>query len=235
MTDKFPGLVEGTDNLAWMLRQADDIDWNEGQTAYRKYNQIMTEYADKYGYSLEKTTAAFCALSPNNDYVGNLRSLTSVFEGLANGVDPDDIVISTYNHCKHRAIHYLTGAAEFDSPKRGPKILSFYKNIINPECPEHVTIDGHIAAAFCGDPNLVMKDVLMTRGIYRRISAGVNHLANEMNLLPNQLQAIIWFTRKRIYKIKYVPIIDLFAEPDDVWRILIPLDELPPYPIKVAL
>lgn len=232
--DKFPTCRKGGANLKWMLGQADHVDMSEGQTAYVKYNAVMRQYSDRYGYQLSKVTAAFCALSPNNDYVGNLRSLTSVIEGLRDGTEHGQIIISTYNHCKYRAIKYLTGEDEFDTDKRGLKIRSFYHNIISPGCPKNVTIDGHIAAAFCGDPNLVMKDVILSRKMYREISAVVNRMAKKAELLPNQLQAIIWFTRKRIYRIKYSPIRDMFSDPSDQWRIMIPLDELKAYPLRAA-
>lgn len=233
MAGRFPACKIGRSNLEWMFKQADDVDTREGQRAYQKYRVMMKAYSDEYRQPLDLVTAAFCALSPNNDYVGNLRSLTSVLEGLAAGVAGDSIVISTYNHCRDRAIDYLTGDAQFVAPSRGLKILSFYRNILNPDCAEHVTIDGHIAAAFCGDPKLIMKDVIISRKEYRRIARHVGELGVEYCLIPNQIQAIIWFARKRLYKIKYTPP-GLFADPNDQWQILMPLDILTAYPRKAS-
>lgn len=228
----FPDPVTGLDNLVWMLEQTDEIDQTEGCEAYAKYRRVMQDYANAYRVPLDRVTAAFCALSPNNDYVGNLRSLTSVLEGFVAGTPVDRVVISTYNHCRDRAFRYLNGEEDFDTPNRGLKIKSFYWNILDPDCPAHVTIDGHMAAAYAGDSALTMKEVLLSRNWYRVISGAVIDLADEVGLLPNQLQAILWFTRKRLYRIKYVPIRDMFAEPGDSWRILIPLDQLPAYPLR---
>lgn len=231
---RFPNKIKGRKNLEWMLAQADSTDRQEGISVYGKYNLMMNRYAKAYQLPVEKVTAAFCALSPNNDYVGNLRSLTSVIEGLQSGVDRERITISTYNHCRDRAIRYLLGEEEFDTLDRGPKILSFYHNILYPQSPHWVTVDGHVAAAYAGDPKLVMKDVLMTKNQYQIIRGVINNIAVSQNLIPNQLQAIVWFTRKRLYKIKYTPVVDMFAEPDDIWRTVIPLDELPAYSVKGA-
>ncbi len=212
-----------------MLDQADEIDQLEGQMAYCRYNEMMQRYADEYDFPLTGITAAFCSLSPNNDYVGNLRSLTSVLNGLNVGTPHDKIVVSTYNHCKDRAIKYLLGQEDFVTKTRGPKILSFYENILNPMCSEHVTIDGHMVAAYVGDPNMNMKEALVNKSKYFEIVGLVKEIAKERSILSNQVQAIIWFTRKRIFNIKFNPNMDLFQDNSDIWKIIIPLDHLPGY------
>jgi len=71
--------------LADLLAIANDQDRSDGLGAYCFYRKQMTAYADHYGHRVSLITSAFVALSPNSDYIGNLRSLTSVLEGIKRG------------------------------------------------------------------------------------------------------------------------------------------------------
>lgn len=219
----------GKANLSKYLSKADGIDWFEGRHAYQNYQTMLMSIADEYEFNFDAVVAGFCALSPNNDYVGNLRSLVSVLDGLNRGIAPEHITVSTYNHCKERAIKYILRQEQFHTPKRGLKILNFYYNILYPESKNWATIDGHMAAAFQGDGTLTMKEVMLTKGKYNIIKEATQDIAWEAKLLPNQVQAIIWFVRKRVYGIKYDANFDLFDNKNDSWRIIMPLDEIKPY------
>ena len=225
----------GKRNLYRYLSLADDIDIEESKTAYHNYRSMMRMISELYEFPLDKTTAAFCALSPNNDYFGNLRSLVSVLHGLSSCIEHERIVISTYNHCKFRAISYLLGIHEFVAPERGLKILSFYQNIMEPESYDWVTIDGHISAAYNGNPDATMKESILTKKNYAEIQGVLFEIAKELGEIPNAVQARIWLTRKRVYKIKYTPNLDMLREAGDQSGILIDPDLIKAYPIKQRL
>lgn len=219
------------ENLSAMFSKADAIDVAEGKLAYSRYHLLMKEIAAKYDTPLDRVIAAFCSLSPNSDYIGNLRSLISVLEGLALGIEPERIIVSTYNHCKLRAIEYLRGSRCFVNETKGPKIMNFYHNISHPEDTRWVTIDGHIVAAARGI-KATMKDALIGVRDYRDISSVIKRLAFKEFLLPNQYQAILWFTRKRILNVKYSPQISLLHGKDDAWQTSQFLIDLQPYPFR---
>ena len=212
-----------------MLKRADKTDYDEGMLAYERYNIVMRRLAKKYSTDLGRVCAAFCSLSPNNDYWGNLRSTVSVLEGLANGKESKDIVVSTYGHCKERAINYVKGDRDYLTETRGLKITNFYHNILQPHSWRWVTIDGHMVAAWRGDDKATMKDSIIKPMEYHVIAADVKQLAFKHFVAPNQLQAIIWFARKRSLGIVYDPQIDLFAAPNDLWRTLRNVDEIRPF------
>lgn len=65
-------------NIKAALAQADLVDWEEGLLAYSRYNEVIAGLAMHYGFSPAAAAAAFCELSPSNDYVGNLRSLATL-------------------------------------------------------------------------------------------------------------------------------------------------------------
>lgn len=230
---KLPTTSQGYTHLRGMYLRADEVDKREALTAYLRYRQMMWQIASRYGQSLPAVTAAFCALSPNSDYFGNLRSLVSVLKGLQDGTPHHLITVSTYSHCKERAISYIQGTP-FDTPERGLKTKSFYRNILEPDCPRSVTIDGHVVAAYIGDDSLTMSSAGIGKAQYAEISIVISALAAHEGLLPNQVQAAIWFARKRSVGIVYDPRRDLFEDKSDQWGILVPLENVKPYDLKVA-
>lgn len=225
-------MPDGSANLQKWLDRADKIDWEEGAQAYPRYRQVMQVFADRFAVSLDRVTAAFVALSPNTDYLSNLRSLVSVLDGVTRGIDPQTIVVSTYNHNRDRAIRYVTGEAQFISPSRGRKILSFYDNILHPATSNRVTVDGHMVAIW-RDQELTMKEATVRPGEYNEIEAEVRRLAFYHHVVPCDLQAILWFARKRHFNIKFDGQLDLFADPGDKWGTLRLARGLQPYGAKV--
>lgn len=216
-------------NLEKMFQQADRYDLAEGLLAYQRYNQLMRGLADKYRFPLNRVVAAFCALSPNNDYFGNLRSAVSVMDGINRDLPLAKINVSTYKHCRDRAHSYLTGSAEFVSPERGLKTLNFYHNILVPSSNRWVTVDGHIKATWLNQ-NLTMKEAIVkSRKEYNEIADAIKKLAFNNFMLPNQYQAVVWFVRKRILKVKYNPQPDLLFGADDLWRTLHDINDIKPY------
>lgn len=199
------------DNLAAFVKQADAIDLRDGVNAYRTYNQVIKHFALSYGAKFEPTLAAFCALSPQNDYYGNLRSLASVLHAVQHSLPLDTVVVSTYKHCRDRAYAYMTGKADFLGSVKGLKIRAFYANILDPEDPVPVTIDGHMVCAWRG-VNVPMKSASVKPDEYDQIAKSVRELAYDLQLIPNQVQAIIWLVRKRLERIKYDPQLNLFGD-----------------------
>lgn len=218
-------------HLVTMYNLADRIDREEGRLAYHRYYQVMFRIACSWGVPMDRVVAAFAALSPNSDYLGNVRSLVSVLDGLKLGVPHDRITVSTYKHCRDRAIAYLEGAEEFLSHAKGRKTRAFYRNIRAPDDPEPVTVDGHIYAIWSNRPNITMKDAKVTPRIYDEIAADIRELALAIGVIPNQLQATLWFTRKRVRNIIYNGQFDLFLDPTDAWQTYLAIEDIKPYEV----
>ena len=219
----------GIENLARMWAKADRVDIAEGMVAYDRYNIVMRRLAKKYEFPVDIVCAVFVSLSPNSDYVGNLRSTVSVLQGLRSGTPDADIVVSTYGHCKTRALAYARGQSDFLRQTKGLKILNFYHNILSPHSWRYVTIDGHMVAAWRGDDKATMKEALVKPSEYNVIASGVKQFAFFHFIAPNQMQAILWFVRKRVLNIKYDPQLDLLNNSDDAWRTLRDVDGIRPY------
>jgi hypothetical protein len=206
-------------NLELIWREADATDLSEGRRAYRMYHDTLQDFAEHFEQPFDRVVAAFVSLSPNADYIGNMRSLVSLLQGVRNDAPVETITVSTYKHCRDRAHGYLIGAATFVSKTRGLKVLSFYRNILNPEDPEPVTVDGHMVCCW-ENKNVPMKQALVkSRSHYREIADGIRHFGAIRGLLGNQVQATLWFTRKRVFRVKYTPQLDIFCDPADIWKI----------------
>lgn len=219
----------GIDNLRAMFARADSHDYLEGQLAYARYNTVMCQLSRRFSISLERVIAVFVSLSPNSDYHGNLRSTVSVLAAVHHGVDRTKVVVSTYNHCRDRAFDYAVGARDFLAETKGPKIINFYHNVLDPKDTRWVTIDGHMSAIWFGE-NMTMREALVTMSEYREIAAATKKLAFENFMLPNQMQAILWFTRKRVARVRFDPQGGLFDWADgDLWKTNVDTDAMKPY------
>ncbi len=220
---------DGFKNLARYFKLADTIDLDEGMVAYERYHIVMRRLAAKYGFELEQVCAAFCSLSPNSDYWGNLRSTVSCLQGI-NECRPDsDIVVSTYNHNKTRALAYARGVKSFEAETKGKKILNFYHNILTPHSSRWVTIDGHMVGVWRDDKNATMRDLLIRPRYYDVIASHVKDLAFRNFMLPQQMQATLWFVRKRLTNTIYDGQFDMFAEAGDAWKTARDVDTIKPY------
>lgn len=221
----------GSNNLHRLWRQRDDTDHQEGLVAYIRYRGVMETFARYYGFSVEDTTSAFVALSPNNDYHGNLRSLASVLCGVKHGWHPEAMTVSTYKACRNRAVSYLTGEADFLSTVKGPKIRAFRDNILNPLTSDEVTVDGHMVGAWYGE-SMTMKEaaaLLKSKAHYDTIARGIAALARQYEIRPCAAQAILWLTRKRILNVKYDAQLSLFQDRNDIWKTVCRPEDFPPY------
>ena len=223
--------MQGVDNLLKWFERADLTDRIEGAQAYIRYRQVMEIFAERFAVPLDRVTAAFVALSPNTDYLSNLRSLVSVLDGLNRGIEHDQIIVSTYNHNRDRAIRYVTGEAQFVAPARGRKILSFYDNILHPHTSNRVTVDGHMVAIW-RDQELTMKEATVRPREYDQIESEIRRMAFYHQMVPCEVPAVLWFTRKRVLGIKFEAQLDLFADPADKWGTLRMARDLQPYGSK---
>ena len=190
-------------NLAEVLGQANVHDWALGKASWFRYNQILRQLGDMHGFRLEAVCGVFSALSPNNDYHGNLRDTATVLAAVKLGLDPDKFKVSTYHSNKRKA--YLIAMGE--EPLAlivGPKTRNFYLNLIDPRAVSPVTIDGHIYNAWNGKRmSLTSAATRFKNSLYETIADDVQALAQEKDMIPNQIQATLWHCWKRIHNIQY--------------------------------
>ena len=213
--------------LAWGW--VSDVDLEFGRTAYRGYHDALRLWAAHYGFGFVPTVEAFVALSPNNDYHGNLRSLSSVMASMNDGKVRE---VTTYRACAKRAMSYLAGEVSFRDIVTGPKITAFRDNILYLDDSRRVTVDGHMVCLWAGR-EMTMKEAaaLMATVKYDRLEADFKALARRVALPPCQVQAALWHCRKRRSGVRYDPQMDLFTG-GTRWETPARPEDYPPFDAK---
>lgn len=192
----------GVENLEKVLWRATDSDISEGCASYPRYNRIMSMIGEKWGYDARTTAAVFCALSPNNDYNGNLRDTNNLLEAKRGGWGIEGFKVSTYGNNKRKAWALAGGADPLELIK-APKTRNFFLNVSDPKDPVPVTIDGHIFNVWNGRREKLTG--LRTLGDYDEVADGVRQVAREYGYIPCEMQGILWVTWKRIHRILITP------------------------------
>jgi hypothetical protein len=192
--------LKGIDNLRACLDTADSDDWEYGRGAWVRYHTLLSEMGDRLDMPHHLVFGVFAALSPNNDYHGNLRDANRLLEAKVNGKKINEVSVCTYGPNKQKAWSIANGA----DPRveiQGLKTRNFYLNIADPLDPNPVTIDGHIFNAWNNRRVRLNGGVKMSDSLYYRIAYDLHVLASDYKELANVLQGIIWFAWKRKHNI----------------------------------
>jgi hypothetical protein len=160
----------------------------------------MYDIGYKYGYSCKVASAVFAALSPNNDYYGNVRDCARILDTVKQGKGVDSVKVSTYGNNKRKAYMLALGA---DPLKLlvADKTRSFYLNILNPSNKKPVTIDGHMINCWYGVKQ-PLSGLRHESRQYSLIANDVRVFAKEMHMIPCEMQSILRYTWRRINGIK---------------------------------
>lgn len=206
-------VTKGMYRLKLWYELASDLDHEYGLDAYNMYQRDIDAIGLVGLATLQEKIAAFALLSPNNDYGGNLRCLRIVLEGHRDGIPVERLKgLTTYRACAKRAYRVLDGIDWVFSPY-AKKTYNFYQNIWQPNNPEYVTIDGHMYNLWKGERNLLKSVAVKFRAKeYEEIAQGFRIVAKEVGLLPNQLQATLWWCYKRMLGIRFDYQMDLDLE-----------------------
>jgi len=193
--------------FAWVQAQATLAETLDGCEAYRRYNTLLRTMVAETGHSLRTACGVFSALSPNNDYLGNLRDASILLRAQAAGSPITAFRVHTYGSNKRKAWAIAGGVDPADAIT-APKTRNFFLNLLDPGNPEPVTIDGHMFNIWNGSKlPLASRDptrrvVGMTGKRYQEIADELRKFAAWNGLIPNQAQAILWLTWRRLHGIK---------------------------------
>ncbi len=207
-------------NLLDVYAQASQTDIVLASASYHKYNALTGEVAEKYGYDRDIGAAVFAALSPNNDYFGNLRDVDRLLKGTRAGLHYDKIKVCTYGPNKIKAWRIANGERALDLIV-APKTRNFYLNVRDPLDNHPVTIDGHMLCAWRG-VRTTLDNAKMNPKLYEVVATDFREAAKSLSVIPNRFQAVLWTTWRRIHGVKLTTV----AQPEfwDVERLAARLD-----------
>jgi len=199
-------VLKSMDNFQKVYDLATERDREAAIASYLKYHRLTAEIAKKHGFTSTIGAAVFAALSPNNDYWGNLRDADKLLAAARAGKQITDFTVSTYGPNKRKAWAIAQGESP-DALIVALKTKNFFHNVDDPTDPNWVTIDGHMFNVYHGvrrpiqSKNNKNRVVKVTRWDYIEIAAAVKTFADNYDLLPCQMQGILWITWRRIHAI----------------------------------
>lgn len=204
--DKLTSFSTGYERLEYVYSLAFDADMREGFVAYSRYHMLCDEIARSTGCNTRHVCGVFAALSPNNDYIGNMRDTRTVCRAWLQEAKISDFKVSTYGQNKRKAWDIIHGIEPLELIV-AKKTRNFFINVSEPKSSGAVTIDGHMANMWRGEKrplqtrNKAKRAVAVTEKAYDEIANDVRALAHFTHLLPNQLQATLWLTWRRLHGI----------------------------------
>lgn len=204
----------------------------EAMVSYERYRMICETIATRHGYTTEIACGVFAALSPNNEYHGNIRDLETLLVNERQGSSLADFRVATYGNNKRKAWDIAKGTPVGECI-RAAKTWNFFNNVLSPSDPDFVTVDGHMYWCWKGVAGTVkglrgpQRTTTGLRGtpslgptLYGEIAGDVKGLARALGIIPCQLQAILWITWKRIHRRSYDAQTTFFPRDFEVAKII---------------
>lgn len=195
----------GKRNLNKIIALATDHDWKQAREAWHRYHDILLHCGSQHGFGIEIAVGVFSSLSPNNDYIGNIRDVHKLLTAAAEGCTLDCFTVSTYGANKRKAWAIAHGTPSLDIIK-APKTRNFYLNTVNPTDAHPVTVDGHIFNCWRGKRIPLNSALIRSNNRdYDSVANAIRKIGAERNELPNVIQGVLWYAWKRIHRILSTP------------------------------
>lgn len=188
---KDPSKVQS--NMRDIFEIATSNDLEEGKGWYENANLFASSLAEKHNLDIYHTAGVISAFSPSTAWEDNMiRAEKFINTGKLQGHLSQQI---------KKAIQILVSEchSEVASILNGPKTVNFFYNIYNPNLEEYVTIDRHMVNLASRIEGLINP----TPKQYSFLFKETVKFAKSVNLMPNQVQAILWITwrkHKNIYE-----------------------------------
>ncbi len=162
---------------------------SQGMVWYQEAHDYAQYLADKYSHSSNSVCGIIAALSPSVRWDRNKLEAEWLMQSNLEDYEMEPFNFTTYGQGVIKAQRiYSMEKFEWFNEKTGPKTYHFFHNILNPESPDWVTIDRHSYYTIFGKYS--------NSGIkiapYRKLAEHYKKAAKKLNILPNQLQAILW-------------------------------------------
>jgi hypothetical protein len=173
-----------------------------GKNWYKEANEFCQGLATEYGLEIWKVAGIVAALSPQNTWVQNkIDARNFISRGGRGFMGQRDRTIKSKKILKASSaseVHDLLST----KPGYALKTKAFYRNILLPEFCDSVCIDRHHLAACTMRPNKVRaisnKEGVITGKQYRFLANATVVASRKAGLIPNQFQAVVWGTLRRL-------------------------------------
>ena len=153
----------------------------EGTTWYERAHNEAKLLSQVFDIPLPKVVGVISALSPNNKWKRNLHDAWNLLE-----TPCITTKCCTFTKQRQKALDILNGSgreAEILSILKGTKTLTFFTNILYYSDSQSVTVDMWAYRSVNVEPK---------QKYYKQVQQAYQNVAKELNLIPHQLQAVVW-------------------------------------------
>lgn len=178
-------------NLYQVFEHCTEDDIEQGKGWYSQANLFCQELSSAYNVDVLKVAGIIAALSPLKEWSLNMQMAETFLS--SGGLISNHTLLQSekaydiYKHCTDRA--------QVNKVLNGKKTINFFNNILYPDDKNYVTVDRH-HLAIVSQSNLES----CTPNQYNSVKNSTILFADNVNLLPNQVQASLWLCWKRIKK-----------------------------------
>lgn len=179
-------------NIIAFVSSADEQTYSHGISWYREAHNYCQQIGDDTGHTLEEAAKTVAILSPGTSWELNKADALRMLQHHQKGrKTARTLKVSTYGKNKLKAWQYLAEELPYLEPKAsGFKTYNFYRNILNPEDCQPVTIDRHAIRAAQGV--IGSGSITLTKTVYFQAVEAYREAARQLSLIPCQAQAIAW-------------------------------------------
>lgn len=163
---------------------------------YSEANEYAIKLSKLSGLSIAQCCGILAAFSPLKSWSENKRIANAFLtHGIVDGLHTRLFTgkaetIAHYNKNDGDEIQFILDTL------KGVKIQSFFLNILNPNCPNNVTIDRHAFSIALGR-KLKDSETKLSKSQYELIKLAYIEAANILNISPVLLQSSTWLIWRR--------------------------------------
>ncbi len=168
-----------------IMAAVSDDTLHNGKEWYTNAHSEVESMSFRYGLTVQSIAGIVAVLSPGVRWRQNLRDAEHVIQY------QEQATVSTYPQNKIKALKILSGYDPF-AVIGGPKVTAFFINILDPKDENYVTIDRWILRALGIIGVREQKRVFDSEKQYNFIADVIRRKAKDNDMLPSQLQAVIW-------------------------------------------
>jgi len=179
------------ENMRSVHNKCVEEDLMYGKGWYNRANFFSLALSEKYGVSEMKVAGIIAALSPLKEWTLN-KAMAEEFIR-TKGVISKHTSMQTMK--ARKILNQASTVQDIENYLGGLKTVNFFNNIYNPFSKDHVTVDRHHIYLSLG-----WDAQSCTTKQYEFIKQNTIILANELDIIPNELQSTLWVCWKRIKK-----------------------------------
>lgn len=170
-----------TRRILSVFDDTDEATRNAGELWYQDANARCLTVAEEFGIRHAQAIGIVAALSPNMRWERNIIAAEEFLSGNMSVTYPANV---------GKACGILNGRDPLDV-LGGPKVRSFYVNILSGGWDESVTVDGHASNIARGIRQPIAQTRVTARQ-YRIIAQAYRNAATRRGLTPPAMQATVW-------------------------------------------